>query len=172
MRIRLFFPVLTSALLMSFSTAATQAGSFFGPCCYGADYAYQYPNRANNVIGCGPGAPCQARHPIFKHRLFRRNQAAPNDGMAANAMSGYGMPVNGMQVNGMPMNATPIEYVQGPAGQLPMPTPPVHMTSVATAPVPVAPAVQSRLTPVPAPMPSGPISSEPPTVDASGKPPF
>ncbi len=167
MRIRLLVPVLTSAVLMGFSAAGTQAGSFLGPCCYGQEYAYQYPNRAHNVFGCGPGTHCQARHPIFKHRWLRRHQGAPADGMPANAMSGYGMPVNGMQVNGMP-----IEFMQAPVVQSQMLPAPVHMTSTAPAPVPVAPAVQSRLIPTPAPMPAGPTNAEPPSVEASGKPPL
>lgn len=162
MRIRLLFPVLTSATLIALSVGGTQAGSFFGPSCYGQDYAYQYPNRAHNVFGCGPGSHCQARHPIFKHRWARRHQGAPNDGMPVHAMPGYGMPVNSM----------PVEYMQAPVVQSTVLPAPVHMTSVAPAPVPVFPAVQARLTPTPAPMPAGPTVAEPPAVDASGKPPF
>jgi hypothetical protein len=172
MRIRLLLPILTSAVLFAISAGGAQAGSFFGPCCYGSDYAYQYPNRAHNVIGCGPGAHCQARHPIFKHRWFRKNQGAPTDGMPANAMSGYGMPVNDMPMNSMHVNGMPIEYMPDPVAQAPMLPVPVRMTSIATAPVPATPAVQSRIVPIPAPLPAGPSSTEPPKVDASGKPPF
>ncbi len=177
MRIRLLFPVLTSAALIALAAGGIQAGSFFGPSCYGQDYAYQYPNRAHNVFGCGPGTHCQARHPIFKHRWARRHQGAPNDGMPINAMSGYGMPVNGMPINGMPVNGVqvngmPIEFMPAPVVQSPVASVPVHMTSVAPAPVPVSPAVQSRLVPTPAPMPSGPTNAQPSSVDASGKPPF
>ncbi len=184
MRIRLLFPVVTSAALLGLGASSALAGSFFGPCCYGSDYAYQYPNRAKNVIGCGPGQPCQARHPLF-HRLFHRNKGVPNDGMPAEAMSGYGMPANGMPMNGMPINGMPAngangmavngmpaEYMQAPVAQSQMLPAPVHTTSITPAPVPAMPAVQSRLSPMPAPMPSGPSNAEPPAVDSSGKPPF
>jgi hypothetical protein len=181
MRIRLLLPILSSAALLGLSASGGHAGSFFGPCCYGSDYAYQYPNRANNVIGCGQGQPCQARHPFF-HRLFRRNKNDSNDGMAANAMPGYGMPTNGMPMNGMPMNGMPAngmavngmpaEYMQAPVAQSQMLPAPFHTTSIAPAPVPAMPAVQSRLSPMPAPMPSGPANAEPPALDPSGKPPF
>lgn len=171
MRIRLLSPALTSAalVLLSFSAGGTQAGSFFGPCCYGADYTYQYPNRSHNQFGCGPGTNCQARHPFFKHRLFHRRQNAPNDGMPANGMQGYGMPITEMPVNAMPSQN---QYMQAPIVQSPMVTAPVHMTSVVPAPVPAMPAVQSRIVPVPAPLPAGPTAAEPPPVNPSGKPPF
>ncbi|GEM_PF-3487977 len=163
MRIRLLIPALTFAALLGFSAGGARAGSFFGPVCYGADYTYRYPNRSHNLFGCGPGCHCQARHPFFKHRLFRRHQDGPGDGMPADALPGYGMP----SVNGMP-----IEYMQVPVVQSPMITPPVHMTSVVPDPTPAAPAVQSRIAPVPAPMPAGPVTAEPPPADPSGKPPF
>ena len=38
--------------------------------------------------------------------------------------------------------------------------------------VPAAPAVQSRIAPVPAPMPTGPTTAEPPTAEPTGNPPF
>jgi hypothetical protein len=179
MRIRLLSPALTSAALalFSFSAGGAQAGSFFGPCCYGADYPYQYPTRSHNQFGCGPGTNCQARHPFFKHRLFHRNQGTPNDGVAVNGMPVNGMPVNSMPVNSMPVNSMPvngmpIETVQAPIVQSPTMTAPIHMTSEAPAPVPAMPAVQSRIAPVPAPLPAGPASTDPPAVDSSGKPPF
>jgi len=162
MRIRLLFPALTFAALLGFSASGARAGSFFGPDCYGAGYTEQYPNRSHNVFGCGQGSNCRAWHPFFRHR-FRRNQGVANGGMPANVMPGYGMP---------PANGMPIEYMQTPVLQSPMATAPIHMTSVAPAPMVATPAVQSRIVPVPAPMPLGPESTEPPMSDTSGKPPF
>jgi hypothetical protein len=218
MRVRLWLlaPTLTALALIGSSAGLAQAGSFFGPNCYGSDYAYQYPNRANNVFGFGPCTQCQARHPLFKHRLFHRNQDAPNDGMAANGMmtpngmpangmmtpngmpangmmKSNGMPANGMMPNGlpanvmmppngmttnammvphsMPVNGMPVEYIQAPVVQAPNMVP-AQTTSRVSAPVSAAPAVSSRIVPVPAPLPAGPVNPEPPLVDQSGKPPF
>ena len=166
MRIRLLIPVLSSATLalFAFSANPARAGSFFGPSCYGADYTYQYPNRSHNVFGCGPGTHCQAWHGFF-HRRARRNQNVPNDGMPTNAMPTNGIPGDGMPMTGMPMNGMPAQMMQTPIMQPPSITAPIHTTSTAPAPVPVMPAVQSRIIPVPA-------SAEPPLVDQSSKPPF
>lgn len=86
MRFYLLIPVLACAALLGLGASAARAGSFFGPCCYGSAYTYQYPNRSHNVFGCGPGYHCQAWHPFFRHRFFRRNQIAPNEGMPVNTM--------------------------------------------------------------------------------------
>ena len=168
MRIRLLFPAMTSAALtlFGFGAGGAQAGSFFGPSCYGADYANQYPNRAKNQFGCGPGTHCQARHPLF-HRLFHRHQNAPNQEMPPNGMPGYAMPMNGM-----PGNVMPSPNMEAPIVQSPIVTAPIHTTSVAPAPVPAMPAVRSRIVPVPAPLPPGPAGAAPVVVDPSGKPPF
>jgi hypothetical protein len=163
MRIRLFIPALLSAAFFSFSAGGVQAGSFFGPVCYGAGYTYQYPNRSHNLFGCGPGCHCRAWHPFFRHRLFRRNQAVPGDGMPVNALPSHGMP---------PVDGMPIESMPAPMTQAPMTAPPVHMTSVVPGSVPTTPGVQTRIAPVPAPMPSGPLTVEPPPADLSGQPPF
>ena len=163
MRLRLLIPVLTCAALLGLSANGVRAGSFLGPVCYGADYTYQYPNRSHNIFGCGPGCHCQAWHGFFRHRVTRRYRGVPNGAMPANVLPGNGMP---------PVNVMQSEYLQTPVVQSPMTTAPVHMTSVAPAPVPAAPAVQSRMVPVPAPMPAGPARAESAPVDSSGKPPF
>jgi hypothetical protein len=163
MRLRLLIPVMTFAALLGLGAAGVRAGSFLGPVCYGARYTEQYPNRSHNVFGCGPGCHCQAWHGFFRHRLIRRYRGVPNDGIPADVMPGYGMP---------PVQAMHSEYLQTPVVQSPAATAPIHMTSVEPAPVPAAPAVQSRIVPVPAPMPAGPVRTELPKGDSSGKPPF
>ncbi|HEY7422644.1 MAG TPA: hypothetical protein VH682_00155 [Gemmataceae bacterium] len=224
MRVRLWLPALTSVTLalIGFSARPAQAGSFFGPNCYGSDYAYEYPNRAHNVFGFGPCTQCQAKHPLFKHRLFHKNQdlppngggpanamMAPNgmpanammapNGMPANAMMApngmpanalpanammapNGMPANAMMApNGMQANGIPVEYVQAPVVQAPVVQTPVvqapvmtpaQTTSGVSGPVPATPAVSSRIAPVPAPLPTGPVNPEPPAGEQSSKPPF
>lgn len=161
MRLRLVIPVLTFAAMLGLDASGVRAGSFFGPTCYGANYAYQYPNRAHIIFGCGPGCHCQAWHGFFRHRFARRYRGAPNDGMPANVMPGNALP---------PAHVMQSEYLQTPVVQTPMPALPIHMTS--GAPAPATPAVQSRIVPVPAALPAGPVRSEPPQVDSSGKPPF
>jgi hypothetical protein len=193
MRIYLSLPVLAFAALLSFSAGGAQAGRFFGSSNNGADYTYQYPDRSQNCFGFGPGSNCQARHSHSRHRWFHREQGVANNGMPANTLPGYGMP---------PAYGMPLEQMQTPIVQSPMLTPPVHMTSMAPAGVPVvpavqspscsrcgqaaqvqaaqvqaaqvqaAPAVQSRIVPVPAPMPTGPTTAEPPTAEPTGNPPF
>jgi hypothetical protein len=198
MRIYLFLPVLAFAALLNFSAGGAQAGRFFGSSNNGADSSYQYPDRSQNCFGFGPGSNCQARHSHSRHRWFHRDQGVANTGMPANAMPGYGMP---------PAYGMPLEQMQAPIVQSPMLTPPVHMTSMAPAAVPVlpavqspscsrcgqtaqvqapqaqaaqaqaaqvqaTPAVQSRIVPVPAPMPTGPTTAEPPTAEPTGNQPF
>ncbi len=113
--------------------------------------------------------------------------------MAANPMPGYGMPQGyGMapaysmpQGYGMtpaysmtpgygaPLSTgVPMQNLQAPIVQSPILTAPVRTTSVAPAPVSVTPTVQSRLVPIPAPMPSGPTTAEPPLAVPTGKGPF
>jgi hypothetical protein len=186
MRIYHSLPALAFAALLSFSAGGAQAGRFFGPDSYGADYRYQYPNPSQNSFDYGPGSYYQAQSPPFRHRLFHRDQGVANDRMPANVMPGYGIP---------PVHGVPIEYMQTPIVQPPIQTPPIHMTSVAPAPLPVAPAVQnppcskcgqsgqapapvpaapavqSRLVPIATPIRSGPTTAEPPQADPSGKPP-
>ena len=187
MRISLSLPALAFASLLGFSTGGAQAGRFFGPVNDGTVYTYQSPYRPQNSFDFGPSPNYQTRHPHFRHRLFHRDQGVVNNGMPANAMPGYGMP---------PVHGVPWQYMPTPMVQSPIPTAPVPMTSVAPAPAPVAPtvqalpcmkcgqsgqapasvfvapAVQSRLVPIPAPMPSGPTTAEPPPADATGKAPF
>jgi hypothetical protein len=155
MTIRMWFPSLAAAALAlsCLSTEQGQAGSFFGPSCYGADYAYQYPNRANNVFGCGPGTTCTARHPLFKHRWLRRHQGA----------AAGGAPVNAMPVESMAVPVVPEAVHWSPA---------VQTTSIMPAPVATAPAASGRIAPMPAPMPSAPVSSPSAPQSPSSKPPF
>lgn len=148
---RFRLPVLAALALTPLGFSAAQAGSFFGPSCYGADYAYQYPNRAHNVFGCGPGTQCAARHPLFKHRWLRKHQNAMPDG-------------------GAPMNGTSVPYMPAPVVEAPMSGFPVQMTSAVPSPVQALPA--SRIVPIPASLQVGPMSPEPPLVDQSGKAPF
>jgi len=163
MRVHLFLPALTLAVLLGGSAGGVRAGSFFGPICYGARYTYQYPNRSHNLFGCGPDCHCQAWHPLLRHRWFRRHSDVPVDGIPAQTMPGYGMP---------PVTGTPIESMQAPIVQSPM-IAPLHMTSPPTAGVPAAPAVRSRLVPVPTSASSGPMTIEPPPADPPpGKAPF
>ena len=185
MRLYLSLPTLAFAALLGFSAGGARAGRFFGPVSYGADYRYPYPNPSYNSFAYGPGSPYQAWHPPFGHGLFHRDQGVANDRMPANVMPGYGIP---------PVYGVPIQYMQTPMVQSPIQTPPGHMTSVAPAPLPVAPvvqnppckcgqsgqapapvpaapAVQSRLVPIPTPIRSGPTTAEPPQAEPSGKPP-
>ncbi|HWG47035.1 MAG TPA: hypothetical protein VN688_30000 [Gemmataceae bacterium] len=174
MIIRHWFPALSASALalICFSADCGQAGSFFGPTCYGAGYTNEYPNRSHNAFGCGPNTQCTARHPLFKHRWLRKHQAAPANGA----------PVNGVPVNGMPVNGAPVEYMQAPIVQSPYVTTPVQATAVLPAPIapapvtpaPVtpAPAVSARIAPVPAPLPTGPVNAEPSIVNQTSKPPF
>ena len=80
MRFHLLLPVLICGALLGLSARDAHGGSFLGPCCYGANYTYQYPNRSHNTFGCGPGYHCQAWHPFFWHRLCGKNQAMPMNG--------------------------------------------------------------------------------------------
>ena len=114
MLIRQWLPTLaTGALaLICFSADRAWGGSFFGPSCYGARYAEEYPNRAHNTFGCGPGTHCTARHPLFKHHWFRKNQ-------------------------NVPVNATPMEFVPPPVAQVSLPEPPPPSASVQIAPAPL-----------------------------------
>lgn len=157
MRSRFWLPILGTAALTLLSAGAARAGSFFGPSCYGADYTYQYPNRSHNVFGCGPGTQCTARHPLFKHRWFRRNKNAAADAA----------PMNAMPIQEMPPQYAPAPIVQSSPNVVPF-----QPNAALPAPMPSAPALSSRIAPVPAPLPSGPVSSEPPALNNSGKPPF
>ncbi|HEY7330849.1 MAG TPA: hypothetical protein VH592_24625 [Gemmataceae bacterium] len=84
MRFHLLLPVLICGALLGISVKGAHAGSFFGPCCYGANYTYQYPNRSHNTFGCGPGCHCQAWHGFFRHRVCHKIQAMPNEATPAN----------------------------------------------------------------------------------------
>jgi hypothetical protein len=167
MRSRFWLSILSATALMPLTWSAAQAGSFFGPSCYGADYTYQNPNRSHNVFGCGPGTHCTARHPLFKHRLFHRNQNA-----TANGMPMEGVPMNGMPMEGVPMNGMPSAYAPAPMVSASMSPIPIQTTAGVPGAVTATPAVSSRIVPIPAPLQAGPASPEPPMFDASGKPPF
>jgi hypothetical protein len=94
MRIHLLFAALTSATLalFAFSLSQAQAGSFFGPCCYGANYTARYPNRSHNVFGCGPCTQCKMWHPFFP-RLRGLNQNGVGGGVPVNAMPAVSSPL-------------------------------------------------------------------------------
>lgn len=111
MRIHLLFPAFLSAslALFAFSTSQAQAGSFFGPCCYGADYTAQYPNRSHNVFGCGPCAPCKMWHPFFP-RLRGLKQNGTNEGMSVNAMPTVQAPI-------VPVPAGVASPIMAPSGK-------------------------------------------------------
>jgi hypothetical protein len=120
MRSHLLFAVLasTSLALLAPGSGDARAGSFFGPCCYGANYTSRYPNRSHNVFGCGPGCPCRAWHPFFRPGLSRRPHG-PNDGMPVGAMPVEGMPVNGIPVqNAPPLPSSPSGSEAPPLGSL------------------------------------------------------
>lgn len=172
MRMRILLPVLLLPALLAFSAGDARAGSFFGPDLYGARYTARYPNRSHNVFGCGSDCRCSAWHGFCRHRFVRRHRGTPNEGMPANVMPGNAMPGNAMPGNAMPITAVSTEYMHGqmPITQLPMATVPVRMTSGTPAQVVATPAVQSRIVPVPvpAPLPSGPVTAEPPRAE----PPF
>jgi hypothetical protein len=148
MRLRFLFPALSTAALalLVLGPGNGWAGSWFGPCCYGADYAYQYPNRAHNYFGCGPGSHCTARHPIFKHHWQRKHQAAPADGAA--------------------VNAAPFEYAPAVPAPQPVYAAPIQATSVQQ--VPLLP----RIEPVAQPQSAGPVNATPAVRSSPGKPPF
>jgi hypothetical protein len=159
MMIRRWFPLFaTIALPLVFLGAnRSQAGSFFGPSCYGSAYADEYPNRAHNVYGCSSGCPCTARHPFFKRHWARKHQCAPMNGAPVNAMPG-----NGVSVGVMP----------APIAQAPLPPAPLQGASIESLPLPEAPATSARMIPSPAPLPAGPANPEPPIVNGGSKPPF
>lgn len=138
--------------LLCLSADRVQAGSFFGPCCYGAPYTQEYPNRSHNVFGAAAGIQCPSRHPFFKHRWFRKHQNAPCDGAAVNAMPGYGAPV---------------EVVPSPVAPAPIVTAPIQATAITP-----APAVSTRIAPVAIPLPAGPSNAELSLGNSTSKPPF
>lgn len=94
MRIRLRFAAFafTVLILLAVGIERVHAGSFFGPSCYGSTYAYQYPNRARYVFGCGPGYHCTAWHPFFGH-WFHKNKGVPMDGTFAPPLAPVAAPV-------------------------------------------------------------------------------
>lgn len=125
MRIRLLVPALvsTALTLLAFGACQAQAGSFFGPSCYGSDYTNQYPNRSHNVFGCGPCTRCQAWHPFFP-RLCHRKQNIPNDGMSFSEM---------------PTPNITNEHVPAPLVPSPATVDPIHRTSGVPVPREVEP---------------------------------
>jgi hypothetical protein len=164
MTILRWFPGLAviALALICLSADRGRAGSFFGPCCYGAPYTEEYPNRSHNVFGAAAGIQCPSRHPIFKHRWFRKHQSAPCDGAAVNALPGYGVPVNATPGHGIPVEAVPAPIMQ---------TPSVAAPAQATAVAP-APAVSTRIAPVAVPLPASPVNAEAPVGNQSSRPPF
>jgi hypothetical protein len=59
--------VLASLQLIGGNTSRVQAGSFFGPCCYGSKYTDCYPGRSHNAFGSLNGTPCKRWHPLWGH---------------------------------------------------------------------------------------------------------
>jgi hypothetical protein len=116
MYIRQWIPALAAGALtlICFSADRAWGGSFFGPSCYGARYAEEYPNRSHNTFGCGPGTHCTARHPLFKHRWFRKNQ-------------------------NVPVNAVPMEFAPPPVAQVSLPPAPNVPVRITPAPLPAGP---------------------------------
>jgi hypothetical protein len=195
MRVRFWLPAVTSATLalIGFSVGHARAGSFFGPNCYGADYAYEYPNRAHNVFGFGPCTQCQARHPLFKHRWARKHEDGPNDGapanammapngmpanrmpvngmaangMPANGMPANGMPPNGMPANGMPVNGMPANVMMTPKG---MPSNGVPVEYVQSPDMQHLPVVQQAPIVQPAPVAQAPVAQTPAQPTSMTKP--
>ncbi len=150
MRRRSWLLALSAMALAPLGYSSAHAGSFFGPCCYGASYANQYPNRSHNVFGCGDGSACSARHPLFKHRWLRKHSVANEAPMV------YGEPM----YSGLP-----------PVAPTPIGSTPFQTASNVPGTTTAMPAASSRIVPIP----SGrmtPTSPEPPMLDASGKPPF
>jgi len=194
MRIYRLLPALAFAALLGFSASGVQAGRFFGRANDGSNNTNQYPYGSQDSFSFGPAPQYQAQQPHVRHRLFHRDRGVASNGMPANAVSGYGMqPAYGAPYGYMqsPMMQSPAPMVQSP-----MQTAPFHTTSMAPAQVPVAPVVQSpgcrscgqaaqapmlvpstpvmqsRLVPIPSPMPQGPTTAEPPTADVTGRAPF
>ena len=168
MRIRLLYPALTStALALLALSADAQAGSFFGPSCYGADYTAQYPNRSHNVFGCGEGCSCRAWHGFFRHRVTCCSCCGQNNGMPITPT-----PTQGVIVPGMPM-----EHAQIPLEPSPFLITPVHSTWLAPPPRPPVPVVQppattpteTHLIPYPRVLPTSPTLNEPPQLETTGK---
>jgi hypothetical protein len=58
---------LTALALLGVKAPHAQAGSFFGPCCYGSNYTARYPARSHNVFGNLDGSPCRRWHPLWHH---------------------------------------------------------------------------------------------------------
>lgn len=94
MRSRFCLPVLLMAALALAGDCA-RAGSFLGPCCYGARYTRQYPNRSHNTFGSYPCCPCPAWHPFFRPGLSVRKPNAAVDGMPRNGLAIPEMPAAG-----------------------------------------------------------------------------
>ncbi len=150
MRRRSWLLALSAMAFAPLGYSSAHAGSFFGPCCYGASYANQYPNRSHNVFGCGDGSSCSARHPLFKHRWLRKHPVANEAPMVYDEPMYSALP----PVAPTPIGSTPFQTASNVPG-----------TTTAM------PAASSRIVPIP----SGrmtPTSPEPPMLDASGKPPF
>lgn len=106
MRSRFCFPILFTTVLMLAGQyrERVHAGSFLGPCCYGARYTSRYPNRSHNNFGNYPCCPCPAWHPFFRPGLYVRKP---------NALVG-GMPMNGTTIIEMPADAARIAPMQAP----------------------------------------------------------
>jgi hypothetical protein len=161
MLIRRPFPLFAAAALplVLFGTAPSQAGSFFGPCCYGASYAQEYPNRGHIIFGSASGCQCPARHPFFK-RI--RCKCGANPGATP-----CGAPIVEGPVQGLPAGALP-----APVAQTSLPPAPAQEVSPPAESLPSIPTPAARTAPSPAPLPAGPANPEPPLVNSATKSPF
>ena len=160
MMIRRWFPLFAAVALplVLFGTTRSQAGSFFGPCCYGAAYAQQFPNRGHVLFGSASGCQCPARHPLCRRIRCKCgvNPAAPC----------------GDTIGVVPAPVPPAGTLPAPVTQAPPAPAPVTGVSVQAESLPPLPLPSARVAPSPAPLPSGPPGPEFPSLNQGVKPPF
>jgi hypothetical protein len=85
MRSQFWFSVLLLAtvILIGGNAPRAEAGSFFGPCCYGSKFTDRYPGRSHNAFGSLNGSPCKRWHPLWNHWFNKyRMQLATCNGCA------------------------------------------------------------------------------------------
>lgn len=90
MRIHLCFcaALLTLVILLG-SGSPAQAGSFFGPCCYGSRFTESYPARSHNAFGSLNGSRCSCWHPLWKrwYNKYRVQIGAGNGDFGATSVT-------------------------------------------------------------------------------------
>ncbi len=109
MRSRFCLPILLTAILALAGLRAdgVRAGSFLGPCCYGARYTNRYPNRSRNTFGSYPCCPCPAWHPFFRSGLSVKRANAPVDGTIISEMPAAATPTPAVSSQIVPIPAPP-----------------------------------------------------------------